>query len=202
MFGADKKDAKKVGKDARKEISSGQRDIERQIRELQRAEDKAVAEARLCAKKGDMAGARTLAQEVVRLRNGRQRMTHAKSQLSSVSLRTQEMEAVHTQVQAMQKAGSAMHAANSQLDVKQMQGIVRAFEQQSGMADLKTEMLDDLFDNGEMDEEADEAVGRIFEELSIETTEKLGAAPRHVAVATPARQETEDDVMREIAALK
>ena len=201
MFGGDKKDPKKVGQEARKEIKGGKRDIDRQIRDLERAEQRALAEARACAKKGDTQGARTLAGEVVRVRNARQKMLATRSQLSSVSLRTQEMEAVATQVAAVRTAGKAMHAANAQVDPRQMQAVLREFEKQAGAADLRTEMLDDLFDDAEVDGEADEAVTKIFEELSIETTEKMGAAPRHAVAAQPQRQqETEDDILRQLAA--
>jgi division protein CdvB (Snf7/Vps24/ESCRT-III family) len=204
MFGGDKKDPKEVAKDARKDIKSGQRDIERQIRDLDRAEQRALADARVAAKKGDVQGARVLAGEVVRVRNAKLRMTATKSQLGSVALRTHESEAVMTQARAMQTAGKAMHAANAQLDPKQMAAVLREFEKQSGSADLRTEMLDDLFAGEDNDEEADEAVGRIFEELSIETADKLGAAPRHTVAAQPQpqRQETEDDILRQLTALK
>ncbi len=204
MFGGDKKDPKQVAKDARKDIKSGQRDIDRQIRDLERAEQRALAEARACAKKGDLQGARTLAGEVVRVRNARQRLVSTRSQLGSVAVRTHESEAAMTQARAMQTAGKAMHAANAQLDPRQMGAVLREFEKQAGAADLRTEMLDDLFAGEEGDEEADEAVTRIFEELSIETAEKMGAAPRH-AVAAPQpqhQQETEDDILRQLTAIK
>jgi soluble cytochrome b562 len=71
--GGSNADPKAVSKEARREIKSGQRDIEKEIRDLERSEQKCVAEAKALAKKGDMNGAKMAAKNVVQIRNAKQR---------------------------------------------------------------------------------------------------------------------------------
>jgi hypothetical protein len=52
--GSSNSDPKAASKEARKEIKSGTSEIDRQIRDLDRQEQKTLAEAKAMAKKGDM----------------------------------------------------------------------------------------------------------------------------------------------------
>jgi hypothetical protein len=52
--GSSSPDPKSVGKEARKEIKSGQHDIDRQVRDLERQEQKSIQDAKKLAKAGDM----------------------------------------------------------------------------------------------------------------------------------------------------
>ena len=168
--------AAEVGKEARKEIREGQRALERQERELERAEQKALGEARACARRGDERGARVAAGEVVRTREARARMAQAGARLGEAGRKTREAESAVVMTTAMAAATRAMAAAN--YDAKNVAATMREFEKQAAAGELRTEMLDDLFE-GEEEEEADAEVAKIFEELSITATEKMESAPKH-----------------------
>ena len=177
MFGGSSQpSAAEVGKEARKEIREGQRGLERQDRELERAEQKAMAEARACAKRGDQKGAKVAAGEVVRTREARARLVQAGARLGEAGRKTREAETMVVTTTAMAAATKAMAAAN--YDTRNVVATMREFEKQAAAGELKTEMLDDLFD-GEEEEEADAEVAKIFEELSISATEKMGSVPKH-----------------------
>lgn len=179
MFSNNKPNAKEVGKKARSDIKSSQRDIEREIRDLDRAEEKAKTEARVSAKKGDMAGAKIMAAEVVRIRNAKEHLLRTKSHLSSVSLRTHEMQAMVTQVDAIKVGAKAMHQANAQMSPAQLAAVMKEFDKQNTTAELQSQMLDDMFDDPDMDQEADAAVNQIFDELGVEAANSMVSAPKH-----------------------
>jgi hypothetical protein len=70
-----------------------------------------------------------------------------------------------------------MASANAQLDIKTMNAVMREFAKQSDTQNFTTESLDDLFDDADVNDEADFEVSKIFEELSISQTEGLSSAP-------------------------
>lgn len=184
MFGGKKQDAKSVGRQARKDIDHSKRDLDHEIRRLDREEQRAIAEAQRMTKAGDTAGARVMAKEVVRIRNSKQNLLKGKSQLSSVALKTKEMESTVVMAKAMETGAKAMHQANAQMSPQQLAGVMREFERANGQQEMTTEMLDDMFDDPEVDAEADQEVGKIFDELGLEATTGMQRAPTHkVAVS-------------------
>jgi hypothetical protein len=205
MFNKEKPDHHEVAKEARRDLATEKRNLDKELRNLERQETKAVQEAKMFAKRGDNANARLMAKQVVQIRSAKDRMLRSKAHLSSISLQTSAMEAQTTQMKSMKTASDAMVKANSQIDAKEMSNILRQFEKQSDMSDMKTEMMDDLFDDPEMDQEADAAVMQIFDELGADTANRMQSAPRHQHAETTANSSSEksreDDILRQLEAL-
>jgi division protein CdvB (Snf7/Vps24/ESCRT-III family) len=165
-------------------------------------EAKAIAEAQRCAKAGNTAGAKIMAKEVVRIRNAKTNMQRGKSQLSSVSLKTKEMESTVVMAKAMQTGAQAMAKSNAQMNPQQMAAVMREFEKQSQGQEMTSEMLDDIFDDPAVEAEADEHITQIFDELGIEATSGLSKAPTHASRVQQDEVATESDLSKRLAALK
>lgn len=202
MFGGKKPDAKEAGRAARKDIEHSKRDLDHEYRRLEREEQRALQEAQRMTKAGDTAGARVMAKEIVRIRNTKQNLLKGKSQLSSVSLKTKEMESTVVMAKAMETGAKAMHQANAQMSPQQLAAVMREFEKANGTQEMTAEMLDDMFDDPEVEAEADQEVNKIFDELGLEATTGMQKAPTHKVAAASQAREDEDELVKRMAALK
>lgn len=68
------------------DIRAQNRGIERQIRSIEREEDKVKASIKQVAKRGDTKSCKSLAKELVRSRKHKDRLYTSKAQLNSVSM--------------------------------------------------------------------------------------------------------------------
>ena len=70
-----------------------------------------------------------------------------------------------------------MQSMNAQMNMPQLQAIMREFEMQSDQLEQKQEMMEDAMDSaldeGDEDEEADALVNQVFEEIGISRTSSV-----------------------------
>ena len=92
-----------------------------------------------------------------------------------------------------------MQSMNAQMNMPQLQAIMREFEMQSDQLEQKQEMMEDAMDSalaeGDEDEEADALVNQVFEEIGIDLQDEFGSVPSATAGAQPepeAAAETDD----------
>jgi hypothetical protein len=71
----------------------------------------------------------------------------------------------------------AMMAMNAQMNMPQLQQIMRQFEMQSEQLEMKQEMMEDAMDSaldeGDEDEEADGLVQQVFDEIGIDMADTV-----------------------------
>ena len=84
LFGASKADPKKQVTEMTGVLRRETRAIERQIRDIERQQDKTKVMLKQNAKKGDKAACRILAKEIVNSKKAISRMYQSKAQLNSV----------------------------------------------------------------------------------------------------------------------
>merc|ERR1719321_1744043 len=90
LFGGKKPSPDEMVKKWRRQMRSEQRVIERDIKRLEREEEKVKMEVRAAAQRGDIDIAKMLAKELVNSKKGKERMYIAKTHLNSVSMQLQE----------------------------------------------------------------------------------------------------------------
>lgn len=92
---------------------------------------------------------------------------------------------------------------NQQMNMPQLQEIMRQFEMQSDQLEQKQEMMEDAMDSaldeGDEDEEADALVSQVFDEIGIDLGDAFAEAPTSMgaqaaagAEPEPAAAETDD----------
>jgi hypothetical protein len=87
LFGPPPPTPKEISKGVKRDMSRGQRDLDKEYRQLERQEAKLIQETKLLAKKGDMSSAKLLAKDIVRIRDSKTKLIAAKSTMRSVSTR-------------------------------------------------------------------------------------------------------------------
>ncbi|TYJ57505.1 hypothetical protein B9479_001823 [Cryptococcus floricola] len=155
-------------------LRTQERQLDREIRNLEGATQKSRIELKQLAKKNDVKSARILAREVVRANKQRDRLESSKARIKSVNMQLQHQLSMVKVTGAFQKSTEIMKTTNA------LSGI---------MEEMMEDTLDSVNDDEELEEEADQEVDKVLFEL---TDGKLGQAGA-VGAALPVEEEEENE---------
>ncbi|GAB1859886.1 Charged multivesicular body protein 3 [Camponotus japonicus] len=175
--------------------------LDRQVRAIQREEEKVKRSLKEAAKKGDKDVCKILAKEIIRARKACNKIYTSKAHLNSVSLQMKNQLATIRVAGSVSKSTEVMQAMQSLIRVPEVAATMREMSKEMMKAGIIEEMLDETMDSIEdsedMEDEADEEVDKILWEV---TAGQLGTAPAvvtenpgSVAASTSAEEEAEDD---------
>jgi hypothetical protein len=201
-----KEKAKAAQKETKLTVRSNQRQMDRDIRDLDRQEKLLLQQIKARAKTAGVdpqkdSGLRAQAKELVQLRKQREKLYETKAHLSSVGMQATAMASQVSMVTAMGNVSGALSAANSVMDAKKLGQTMAEFARQNETAQMKEEMMNDAlaaaFDDDELEEEADDVTGQILAELGVEMDQKMVGlnAPSKIAGATSTITEEEEALM-------
>ncbi|MED6246373.1 Charged multivesicular body protein 3 [Ataeniobius toweri] len=186
-------------------IRKEMRVIDRQIRDIQREEEKVKRSIKDAAKKGQKDVCVLLAKEMIQSKRAVTKLYASKAQMNSVLLSMKNQLAVVRVAGALQKSTEVMKAMQNLVKIPEIQATMRELSKEMMKAGIIEEMLEDTFesmeDGEEMEEAAEEEVDKILFEI---TAGALGKAPSKVTDALPELQpagaaaasdeETEEDI--------
>ncbi|KAK0588766.1 hypothetical protein LWI29_005169 [Acer saccharum] len=159
------------------------RGIEKEIGALQLEEKKLVAEIKRTAKTGNEAATKTLARQLIRLRQQIANLQGSRAQMRGIATHTQAMYAQSSVAVGMKGASKAMMSAiNKQMEPAKQAKVMREFQKQSAQMDMTTEMMsdaiDDALDNDEAEEETEELINQVLDEIGVDVASQLSTAPK------------------------
>ncbi|XP_037551414.1 charged multivesicular body protein 3 [Nematolebias whitei] len=186
-------------------IRKEMRVIDRQIRDIQREEEKVKRSIKDAAKKGQKDVCVILAKEMIQSKRAVSKLYASKAQMNSVLLSMKNQLAVVRVAGALQKSTEVMKAMQSLVKIPEIQATMRELSKEMMKAGIIEEMLEDTFesmeDGEEMEEAAEEEVDKILFDL---TAGALGKAPskvtdplpevRPAAAAAASEDESEEDI--------
>ena len=182
------------------------RALEQETKRLEQREEKVKLDIKVAAKKGQHAMARTMAKDIVRMRNAALQLYKMRCNLESVGQNMQTMSSTMAMTDAMKGAARAMYVMNRQINLPAIRDIMMQYEKQAGIMEMKQELMDDTMD-GVMQQEGDEeeeaaVINQVLDEISIGLAAQLGTVPTRTATATTTAAPTptatmEDDDMSE-----
>lgn len=188
--------------------------LERQIKAIQREEEKTKRQLKDSAKKGEKAACNILAKEILRARKAVNRLYASKAHLNSVSMNMKNQLATLRIAGALEKSSDVMKSMQALIKVPDIQRTMMEMSKEMMKAGIIEEMLEDTMesidDSEDMEEEAQEEVDKVLYEL---TAGELGKAPTAVTDTLPAVQEPEgataavsdneeEDLMAKLEALR
>lgn len=182
--------------------------LDRQVRAIQREEDKVKRSLKEAAKKGDKDVCKILAKEIIRARKSCNKIYTSKAHLNSVSLQMKNQLATIRVAGSVSKSTEVMQAMQSLVRVPEVAATMREMSKEMMKAGIIEEMLDETMDSIEdsedMEDEADEEVDKILWEV---TAGQLGTAPAVVTenpgiASTSAEEETAEDDDKELEEMK
>ncbi|KAL1138259.1 hypothetical protein AAG570_009948, partial [Ranatra chinensis] len=177
--------------------------LDRQIRGIQREEEKVKKSLKEAAKKGDKAVCTILAKEVLRARKAITKIHTSKAHLNSIQLQMKNQLATLRVCGSLQKSTEVMQSMQRLIKVPEVAATMRSLSKEMMKAGIIEEMLeetmDSLEDQEEMEEQAEEEIDKVLWEL---TAGALGKAPAAVtdtpeasgaaAASVPESQQEED----------
>lgn len=185
------------------------RTIDRQIRDIQREQEKVKRSIKDAAKKGQKDVCVVLAKEMIQSKRAVTKLYASKAQMNSVLLSMKNQLAVLRVAGAMQKSTEVMKAMQNLVKIPEIQATMRELSKEMMKAGIIEEMLEDTFesmeDGEEMEEAAEEEVDKILFEI---TAGALGKAPSKVTDALPemepagAAAASEDESEEDIEAMQ
>lgn len=186
LFGKRKTPAEMLRENKRM-LDKAIRELDRERQGLQNQEKKLIAEIKKTAKQGQNEAVKVMAKSLVRNRHAVTKLFGLKSQLQAVSLRVQTLKSTQAMADAMRGATKAMGAMNKRMSIPALTKIMREFEKQNEKMEMTSEMMgdaiDDAFEDEGEEEETDDLVNQVLDEIGINSTDGLVAAP--VAPAAP-----------------
>lgn len=169
-----------------KKIRKEMRMIDRQIRDIQREQEKVKRSIKDAAKKGQRDVCVVLAKEMIQSKRAITKLYASKAQMNSVVLSMNNQLAVVRVAGSLQKSTEVMKAMQNLIKIPEIQATMRDLSKEMMKAGIIEEMLEDTFesmeDTEEMEEAAEEEVDKILFEI---TAGALGKAPSKVTDALP-----------------
>ncbi|KAK9486975.1 Snf7-domain-containing protein [Lipomyces starkeyi] len=185
-------------------LRKNQRQLDRQLSNLNSLETKTKSMIKAAAKRGDIISARTLAKELYNVRKHRTRLYNSKAQLASVGMQVNETFAVRKIQGSMKSSTGVMKEVNSLVRLPELTGTMRELSQELMKAGIMDEMVGDTLDtldeaDGVLEEEADAEVDAILSEITGGKLGQVGSVPEIVPTEEPEEIEEEPDLedMRE-----
>jgi hypothetical protein len=196
--------AKAAQKETKSTVRSNQRQIDRDIRDLDRQEKLLLQEIKARAKAPGVdpatdKGLKSQAHQLVQLRKQKEKLCETKATLNSVGM---QATAMATQVSAVTAVGSvtaALSSANAAMDAKKLGATMAEFQKQTETAKLKEELMNDAladaFDESDVEEEADAVTNQVLAELGVEMDQKMVGldAPSQVPLTEGESKLTEEE---------
>ncbi|GAA6012997.1 hypothetical protein JCM10207_008407 [Rhodosporidiobolus poonsookiae] len=191
------------------QLKKEQRTLEREIHQLDVANNKVKAEIKKLAQKGDTKNAKLLAREVVRSNRQKQRMQTSKAQLNSINMQLGHQLAMVKVTGTLQKSADIMKASNALINVPQLSGTMREMSAEMMKAGIMSEMMDDTLealdeDEDELEEEAQDEVDKVLWQITDgklgQVGGKVGELPQTTG-PTPEELERDEEMERAIQGL-
>ncbi|KAJ8281434.1 hypothetical protein GJAV_G00067630 [Gymnothorax javanicus] len=185
LFGKNEKDPKELVREWSGKIRKEMRGIDKQIRDIQREEQKVKRSIKEAAKKGQRDVCVILAKEIVQSRRAISKLYATKAQMNSVMMNMKNQLSLARMAGSLQQSTEVMKAMQSLVKVPEIQATMRELSMEMTKAGIIEEMMEDAFEGMEdedMEEEAEAEVDKILFEI---TAGALGKAPSKVTDALP-----------------
>lgn len=174
--------AKAAQKETKQTVRSNQRQMDRDIRDLDRQEKLLLQQIKQRAKTPGVNPAtdsalKAQARQLVQLRKQKEKLYETKAQLSSVGMQATAMASQVSAITAVGSVTAALSTANTAMDAKKMSQTMMEFSKQNETAKVKEELLNDAladaFDESDVEEEADNVTNQVLAELGVELDSKM-----------------------------
>jgi division protein CdvB (Snf7/Vps24/ESCRT-III family) len=164
---------KEVIRGTNKSLNNSKRDIDREIRNINRQEKKLETDIKKLANEGQINSAKIMAKELIRVRQQREQLLKTKLTISQVKAKTESASANLAVTSAMTGATRAMKTVNNINSMEKMSSTFREFEKQKMTMEMQDELLDDLLEDSSEMEEAEEVIGEVLDEINLELAKDL-----------------------------
>jgi len=177
----EKKSMREIIREQKRMVDRAVRALDRDRQSLQREEKKLITDIKKNAKENRIGPVKIMAKDLVRIRKHEEKFINLTAQLRAISLQMTSMQSTQAISESMKKVTSAMVKLNKQVNLPQLQQIMKEFAKQSEQLDMKQEMIgdsiDDVMDDGEDEKASEEIVNQVLDEIGVTLGEGLVDVP-------------------------
>ncbi|XP_057559536.1 charged multivesicular body protein 3-like isoform X2 [Hippopotamus amphibius kiboko] len=167
-------------------IRKEMRVVDRQIRDIQREEEKVKPSVKDAAKKGQKDVCVVLAKETSRSRKAVSKLYASKAHMNSVLMEMKNQLVVLQVAGSLRKSTGVRKAMQSLVKIPEIQATMRELSKEMMKAGIIEELLEDTFENRDDQEETEEAAEMELDKILFEITAgALGKVPSKVTNALP-----------------
>merc|ERR1711990_895981 len=207
LFGAAKTDPKKQVNEMSSLLRRETRGIERQIRDIERQQDKTKNMLKQNAKNGDKEACRILARELVNSKKAVSRMYQSKAKVNSVMINMKTQLATIRITGAVEKSTAVMASMSRLIKIPELQKTMTSMSKEMTKMGIIDEMMDDAMsslDPEDIEEAADTEIEKVLYEL---TEGAIGSMPAAGSTNLPTAEaeeedEIDDDMLNRLAGLR
>ena len=146
------------------------RQIDRELNRIQREQKKAQNEMKKLSKQGQMQAVKSIAKDVVKMKNTQTKFIKLKAELRSWSAQMDNnANAVQLQ-RAIQNVSRTLMTVSTQIKLPELQAELQKYQMQSQRMELKQDMINDALDDA-MDadsDEEDELIQKVMDEVGMD----------------------------------
>ncbi|PVU90965.1 hypothetical protein BB561_004634 [Smittium simulii] len=153
----------------RSSLRAQERQLDRQIKNIEMEETKIKKELKNLAAKNNTKLCRTLARELVKSKQQKNRIITTKVQLNSVSMELQRQLSLKKISGSIQKSVHVMATVNNLVNVPELQSVMQQMSKEmikSGIIEEMTEDVLDTLDESDLEEEVEEEVEKVLYEVT------------------------------------
>eukprot|EP00397_Hematodinium_sp_SG-2012_P065927 GEMP01097211.1.p1 GENE.GEMP01097211.1~~GEMP01097211.1.p1 ORF type:complete len:206 (+),score=57.25 GEMP01097211.1:105-722(+) len=168
--------AKEQCRQMKRDLNKEKRSVDRDILGMEREEKKLLTDIKTAAKKGDDHQAKLLAKQIVQLRKTRERMQQTNARLGGIQAQATNMQATAALGETLKTTTGIMTQMNKQMNIPELQETMKQMQQEHARAEMKDEMITDMFDMmdpDDMEDEMDGEVGKVMDELALDAMGKV-----------------------------
>ena len=158
-------------RDQKRQVDRSSRNLVREQKKLEREKKKMLVEIKKMATKGQTAGAKMLAKDIVRCTNQIKKIDQFVGQLKAVSMRITSCSTLNELGDAMSNAAKAMTLVSNKLDPKKMQQLAKIVAKEDFKLDMVSDMMGESMDTlGESmgnEEEEEELYNQVLAEAGV-----------------------------------
>jgi len=170
-------DPKEQLKEWTKSIRSEQRALDRQIRGIEREENRYKKDIEMLAKKNEMMAIRPLATALVQSKKAKERIHVAKANMNSIILQLRHQTAQLRINGVLESSTSMMKSMNQLMNMSTISKNMGSLAYEMEKAGLIEEILEDTLDTEALDDAVDEEVDKVIAELTMGVMKSVPAAP-------------------------
>jgi charged multivesicular body protein 2A len=167
-------------REQKRAVDRSKRNLEREKRKLDNQKKKMLIEIKKMATKGQTAGAKMMAKDIVRATNQSKKLEQFIGQLTAVSMRISSCASLNELQEAMKNAAKAITTVSNKLDTQKLAALGKELSKENMKLDLKSEMMQDVLDGvGESmgdEEEEEELYNQVLQEAGVKISEEMVGA--------------------------
>ena len=171
------KPVKEQIREQKRKVDHSKRNLEREKRKLEREKTKMLKEIKKMATKGQTAGAKMLAKDIVKATNQMKKLEQFIGQLTAVSFRISSCSSLNELGEAMNNAAKALTLVSNKLDTQKLNMLGKELSKENMKLGFKAEMISDVLEDiGESmddEEQEEELYNQVLQEAGVKIGEEM-----------------------------